>query len=109
MFFIVFVNTLIMVFLLNKDYKINWRSKKVFTYSRFSNIARFFAIANIVIANELLSKIYNKYFEQYFSKTMDTVYKWFIIPSFCIFVFLSVFYATYSIFVFKHENKIRDE
>lgn len=107
MFCIIFVNTLLIIYFLNKDYKINWRSKKVFTYSRFSNLARIFAIANIVIANELLSIIYNMYFEQNFNETIDNIVKWLVIPAFCIFVFISVFYSTYSVFLFKQENKIK--
>lgn len=107
-FIIVFVNTILMIYLINKDYKLNWKAKKVFTYSRYSKIASIIGFANIGITTGLLDFVHEKFLKIYFNSTTNFVIEWFIIPLICILIFFSVFYSTYSQYVFKKQNNIKD-
>lgn len=108
-FVIVVINTILMIYFINKDYKLNWKAKKVFTYSRYSKIASIFGFANIGITTGLLDFVHEKFLKIYFNSSINFVIGWFIIPLICILIFFSIFYSTYSQFTFKKENNIKDK
>lgn len=98
-----------MIYFLNKDYKLNWKAKKVFTHSRYAQIAKILGIVNIVITTNLLDRIHDEMFQSYFSQGTNRIISWIVIPSISIIIFLSIFYMTYYQFVFKKENNIKDK
>ena len=108
-FVIVFINTILMIYFINKDYKLNWKAKKVFTYSRYSKIASIIGFANIGITTGLLDFVHEKFLKIYFNSSINFVIEWFIIPLICILIFFSIFYSTYSQYAFKKENNIKDK
>ena len=108
-FAIIFIITYLMIYFLNKDYTLNWKSKKVFTQSRYAQIAKILGIANIIVTTSLLDKIHEEMFQSYFSQVINSYISWIAIPLICIIIFLSVFYMTYYQFMFKKNNNIKDK
>ncbi len=108
-FFIVFVNTLLMAYFLSKDYKTNSDTKKVITNSQYSKIAMIFGFANFGITIGLLDYLYEKYFAYRFNETGNFWISWILIPSVCIFIYFSIFYWTYAVFKFKQKHGIKDK
>lgn len=108
-FILILINTVLMIVFINKDYKLNWKSKKVFTYSRYSKIASIFGFANIGVTTGFLDTIFEKYFDSFFNPTFNIIISWVIIPAICIFIFFSIFYATYSQFIFKQKHGIKEK
>ena len=59
-FILLTIGTLLMTFVLEKDYKVNGL-KRVVTNSKYSKIAYYLGLANIVLMLGLLETVYDKY------------------------------------------------
>ena len=107
-FAILLIASALIVLFLNKDYSVNWKSKKVFTYSKHGKIAFLIGLFCISLYIAILSFLYNFYFQIYFSSTINSFIEWILIPFISAILNLSIFYFTYFQFMFKKKNNIKD-
>lgn len=103
------VSTYFIIYFLNKEYKLNWKLKKIVTNSRYSKYAYLLSIVNIIILSNLFDVIHNKYLFNTLNTNMNKLIEWVIIPLVSILIFISIFYSTYSQFKAKKELGVKDE
>jgi hypothetical protein len=110
-FLIGFIITNLMIYLLRKDYNINWEANKVFTASKYSTITRVLGILNVITFISIFNYLYKSYGASYIhSHTLNVIIEFILIPIFCIAVFyFALFYWTFSQVKYKHTNKIKDK
>lgn len=108
-FILLVVSTYFIVYFLNKDYKLNWKLKKVATNSRYSKYAYLLSILNIIILSNLFDVLHNKYLFNVLSANMNKFIEWLIIPLVSILIVISIFYSTYSKFKAKKELGVKDD
>ncbi len=108
-FSVIFVNTVLMTYFLNKDYKINSHVNKVITYSRYSKIAMFFGYANLGLTCALFYGLQDKFLEPYFNTVGNFIISWILIPCLCVFIYASIAYFTFVQFKFKQKYGIKDK
>lgn len=106
-FVILIVITTLITYFLNKDYKINWKAKKVFTYSKYGRIALILGCISTPFYLAIMSFFYENLFSKYFCVSFNIFIEWVVIPILCIFFILSTFYATYTQFMFRQKHNIK--
>jgi hypothetical protein len=108
LFLILLTGISLMIYFLKKDYKENWSSKKIITYSKNSKVAMFISFGCIGTITSLSEKIYGFYNIVFFNSRIDNILLWIFVPIASSFICLSVFYFTYSIEAFKRNNMINN-
>ncbi len=106
-FILLTLGTLLMTFVLEKDYKVNG-VKRVVTNSKYSKIAYYLGLANIVLMLELLEIVYDKYISSLLSNGLNIILSWVVIPLLSVFAYVAVYFSVYSQELTKKNNESQD-